>query len=184
MRIEPREFTLPDGKILTVRSVEGKDAEAHIQFKHTTFDETYFMARYPEECAYDIERVRESLTACEASPVNFEIGVYDDRGEQVGDIGVTQIRPHLKYRHRAVMGISLLKEYWGCGLGSFLMQIAVEQTAANGFEQLELGVFEDNARAIALYEKFGFAKYGVSPRAFKLKDGTYRDEIIMVRMLK
>ena len=184
MRIEPREFTLPDGKILTVHSVEGKDAEAYIQFKYTTSDETYFMARYPEECAYDIERVREGLTACEASPVNFEIGVYDDRGEQVGDIGVTQVRPHLKYRHRAVMGISVRKEYWGCGLGSFLMQLAVEQTAANGFEQLELGVFEDNVRAIALYEKFGFAKYGVSPRAFKLKDGTYRDEIIMVRMLK
>ena len=184
MRIEPREFKLPDGKILTVRSVEGEDAEAHRQFKCMTSDETYFMARYPEECAYDIERVREGLTACEASPVNFEIGVYDDRGEQVGDIGVTQIRPHLKYRHRAVMGISVRKEYWGCGLGSFLMQIAVEQTAANGFEQLELGVFEDNVRAIHLYEKFGFAKYGVSPRAFKLKDGTYRDEIIMVRMLK
>lgn len=184
MRIEPREFKLPDGKILTVRSVEGEDAEAHRQFKCTTSDETYFMARYPEECAYDIERVREGLTACEASPVNFEIGVYDDRGEQVGGIGVTQIRPHLKYRHRAVMGISVRKEYWGCGLGSFLMQIAVEQTAANGFEQLELGVFEDNVCAIHLYEKFGFAKYGVSPRAFKLKDGTYRDEIIMVRMLK
>lgn len=184
MRIEPREFTLPDGKILTVRSVEGKDAEAYIQFKHTTSDETHFMARYPEECAYDIERVREGLTACEASPVNFEIGVYDDRGEQVGDIGVTQVRPHLKYRHRAVMGISVRKEYWGCGLGSFLMQLAVEQAAANGFEQLELGVFEDNVRAIHLYEKFGFAKYGVSPRAFKLKDGTYRDEILMVRMLK
>lgn len=184
MRIEPRECKLPDGRVLTVRSVEGRDAEAHIQFKQTTSGETYFMARYPEECSYDIEKVCEGLTACEASPVNLEIGVYDDKGEQVGDIGVTQVRPHLKWRHRAMMGISIRKEYWGCGLGSFLMQIAVEQAAANGFEQLELGVFEDNVRAIALYEKFGFAKYGVSPRAFKLKDGTYRDEIIMVRMLK
>ena len=186
MRIKPREYKFQDGRILTVRSVEGKDAEAHIQFKHTTSGETHFMARYPEEeCSYDdMERVREGLTTCEASPVNFEIGVYDDRGEQVGGIGVTQVRPHIKYRHRAVMGISILKKYWGCGLGSFLMQLAVEQAAANGFEQLELGVFEDNVRAIHLYEKFGFAKYGVSPRAFKLKDGTYRDEIIMVRMLK
>ena len=184
MRIEPREFTLPDGKILTVRSVEGKDAEAHIQFKHTTSGETYFMARYPEECSYDLEKVCEGLTACEASPVNLEIGVYDDKGEQVGGIGVTQVRPHIKYRHRAVMGIFVRKEYWGCGLGSFLMQVAVEQATANGFEQLELGVFEDNIRAIHLYEKFGFEKYGVNPRAFKLKDGTYRDEIIMVKMLK
>ncbi len=184
MRIEPRECKLSDGKVLTVRSVEGKDAEALSDFRYTTSGETHFIARYPEECSYDMERVREGLTACEASPVNFEIGVYDDRGEQVGDIGVTQVRPHIKWRHRAVMGISVRKEYWGCGLGSFLMQLAVEQAAANGFEQLELGVFEDNVRAIHLYEKFGFAKYGVSPRAFKLKDGTYRDEIIMVRMLK
>lgn len=184
MRIEPRECKLSDGKVLTVRSVEGKDAEALSDFRYTTSGETHFMARYPEECSYDMERVREGLTACEASPVNFEIGVYDDRGEQVGDIGVTQVRSHIKWRHRAVMGISVRKEYWGCGLGSFLMQLAVEQAAANGFEQLELGVFEDNVRAIHLYEKFGFAKYGVSPRAFKLKDGTYRDEIIMVRMLK
>ena len=49
---------------------------------------------------------------------------------------------------------------------------------------LTLEVRASNAPAIALYEKFGFEKYGVNPRAFKLKDGTYRDEIIMVKMLK
>lgn len=59
----------------------------------------------------------------------------------------------------------------------------MKQAKANGFEQLELGVFEDNTEAIHIYEKFGFQKYGVQPRAFKLKDGTYRDEIIMVKML-
>ena len=49
------------------------------------------------------------------------------------------------------------------------------------FEQLELGVFSDNARAIHLYESCGFHAWGTQPRAFKLKDGTYRDEIMMVR---
>ena len=60
---------------------------------------------------------------------------------------------------------------------------AARHDRANGFEQLELGVYSDNARAIHLYEKFGFERYGIQPRAFKLKDGTYRDEIIMVKML-
>lgn len=46
-----------------------------------------------------------------------------------------------------------------------------------------LTVRSDNARAIHLYEKVGFERYGIQPRAFKLKDGTYRDEIIMVKML-
>ena len=44
-------------------------------------------------------------------------------------------------------------------------------------------MYSDNSRAIHLYEKFGFERYGIQPRAFKLKDGTSRDEIIMVKML-
>ena len=52
-----------------------------------------------------------------------------------------------------------------------------------GYEQVELGVFSDNKRAQALYKKHGFEVWGYSKNAYKLKDGTYRDEIIMGRML-
>ena len=181
MKIEPRMFTLPSGEVLTVRSLCAEDAEALNAFRYATYSETYFMARYPEEGA-GLEAVRNGLAGSESSALNFEVGAF--AGEKlVGEFGVAQVRPHIKYRHRAGMGISVLKDYWGCGLGSFLMQLAVDQTRANGFEQLELGVFSDNTRAIHLYEKFGFERYGIQPRAFKLKDGTYRDEIIMVKML-
>ena len=181
MKIEPRMFTLPSGEVLTVRSLCADDAEALSAFRNATYSETYFMARYPEECA-SLEAVQKGLAGSESSALNFEVGAF--AGEKlVGEFGVAQLRPHIKYRHRAGMGISVLKDYWGCGLGSYLMQLAVDQTRANGFEQLELGVFSDNTRAIHLYEKFGFERYGIQPRAFKLKDGTYRDEIIMVKML-
>ena len=181
MKIEPRTFTLPSGEVLTVRSLCAEDAEALSAFRNATYSETHFMARYPEEGA-SLEAVRNWLAGSESSALNFEVGAF--AGEKlVGEFGVAQVRPHIKYRHRAGMGISVLKDYWGCGLGSFLMQLAVDQTRANGFEQLELGVFSDNTRAIHLYEKFGFERYGIQPRAFKLKDGTYRDEIIMVKML-
>ena len=168
MKIEPRTFTLPNGEVLTVRSVSAADAETYCKFKNTTYRETHFLARDPEEGHYELEKVRNGLAACE---------------EQVGDVAVCCVKNALKTRHRAVMGISIEQKYWGCGLGHFLMQMAVDQTRANGFEQLELGVYSDNARAIHLYEKFGFERYGIQPRAFKLKDGTYRDEIIMVKML-
>ena len=36
----------------------------------------------------------------------------------------------------------------------------------------------------ARYKKFGFKEYGKQPRAFKLQDGTYRDEIIMVNIFE
>ena len=151
MKIEPREYELPSGKALLVRSVTAADAEVYIKFMCMTSGETHFMARYPEECVYGPETAA-SLAACEESPFNFE-------------------------------GISIEQKYWGCGLGSYLMQLAIDQARANSFEQLELGVYSDNSRAIHLYEKFGFERYGIQPRAFKLKDGTYRDEIIMVKML-
>ncbi len=43
---------------------------------------------------------------------------------------------------------------------------------------MEGGGFSDNERAKGLYRKCG-----CYVRVFKLKDGTYRDEIIMVKML-
>lgn len=181
MRIEPRTFTLPSGEVLTVRSLCADDAEALGAFRNATYSETHFMARYPEE-GVSLEAMRNGLAGYGESPVNFEVGAF--AGEKlVGEFGVAQVRPHIKYRHRAVMGISIKQKYWGFGLGHFLMQLAVDQTRANGFEQLELGVYSDNARAIHLYEKFGFKRYGIQPHAFKLKDGTYRDEIMMVKML-
>lgn len=164
MKIEPRTFTRPNGEVLTVRSLCADDAEALSAFRNAIYSETHFMARYPEEGA-SLEAMRNWLAGYGESPVNFEVGAF--AGEKlVGEFGVAQVRPHIKYRHRAVMGISVRKDHWGCGLGSYLMQLAIDQT-----------------RAIHLYEKFGFERYGIQPRAFKLKDGTYRDEIIMVKML-
>ena len=181
MKIAPRAFQLPNGELLTVRSLCTEDAEALEVFRCATYSETHFMARYPEECT-SLEAVQKGLAGSESSALNFEVGAFAGT-KLVGEFGVAQVRPHIKYRHRAGMGISVLKEAWGCGLGSFLMQLAVDQAKANGFEQLELGVYSDNARAIHLYEKFGFERCGTTPHAFKLKDGTYRDEIMMVKML-
>ena len=47
-----------------------------------------------------------------------------------------------------------------------------------------LGVYSDNDRARHMYKKMGFKEYGMNPRAFKLKDGTYRDEIIMANIFE
>ena len=44
-------------------------------------------------------------------------------------------------------------------------------------------MFADNERAIYLYRKLGFTEMGCIPKAFLLKDGTYRDEVQMVKFL-
>lgn len=182
MLIESREITISNGKRIIIRSATDADALSLCQHRYVTSGETYFMARYPEECSFDIADMEKKLIHTQNSTCDFMITAFLDN-EVIGDLGVTRLRNHIKYCHRAYMGISIQKQYCNMGLGSTMIEYAVKQAKANGFEQLELGVFEDNAEAIHLYEKFGFQKYGIQPRAFKLKDGTYRDELIMVKIL-
>ena len=83
--------------------------------------------------------------------------------------------------HHFIKSKSMLAEE--CGLNPFLMERGIDFAKKAGFEQLELGVFADNDRALCLYKKMGFEEIGRIPRAFRLPDGSYIDEITMVKML-
>ena len=63
------------------------------------------------------------------------------------------------------------------------MQEGIAFAGEAGYEQAELGVFADNAPAIHLYHRCGFRDTGRIPRAFHLPDGSFIDEIQMVKFL-
>lgn len=73
-----------------------------------------------------------------------------------------------RMRHRGEFGISLKKAWWGCGAASALAEAILAFARENGFEQLNLEVRGDNARAIRLYEKLGFRKLCTFPAFFKI----------------
>jgi ribosomal protein S18 acetylase RimI-like enzyme len=81
-------------------------------------------------------------------------------------------------RHSGVLGIGLLGEYRGCGLGEKLMRMTLEAARCFGFTRVELSVRHDNARALGLYRKLGFEIEGRKRRAVRV-DGLYHDLIIM-----
>ena len=64
-----------------------------------------------------------------------------------------------------------------------MIENVVEVARELGFEQMELEVVVGNDRARHVYESLGFVPYGVRPHALKYKDGTYADEILMVKTL-
>ena len=59
------------------------------------------------------------------------------------------------------------------------MQELITAARAQETEIVELAFVEGNDRAQRLYEKLGFRVVGERPRAFKMKDGTYRSEFMM-----
>ena len=179
MKLEERSVTLRDGTLALLRSPQPSDAEQLNAYLRLTSAETHFMV---QECSQSTEAAQKRLQAMLDSERNFMLAAFID-GELVGNCGVNEIADRLKMRHRASLGISIKKKAWGLGLGTVLISRALEQAKENGFTQVELGVFADNERAIYLYRKLGFTEMGCIPKAFLLKDGTYRDEVQMVKFL-
>ena len=69
------------------------------------------------------------------------------------------------FRHAGRLGIGMLAEARGRGLGRRLMTEAIEAAWLRGMERIELEVFASNTRAIALYEALGFRREGLkAPR--------------------
>lgn len=80
--------------------------------------------------------------------------------------------------HSGFLGIGLLPAYRGAGLGRQLLGATVGRAWAAKFIRVELEVYSDNKRAIALYERSGFVLEGVL-RSAALIDGVLKDACLM-----
>jgi RimJ/RimL family protein N-acetyltransferase len=95
-------------------------------------------------------------------------------------VGWCHIRPDRweGFTHAGWLGMGVLKEYRGQGIGSALLYQTLAEARNRGLERVELSVFASNLPAIHLYEKFKFEIEGRKQRARKL-DGSYDDIIVM-----
>jgi RimJ/RimL family protein N-acetyltransferase len=88
-----------------------------------------------------------------------------------------------KDRHVAFLGISVLKEFRGVGIGAGLIDKLMKWAEKQpGLEKISLTVFSTNRPAINLYRKFGFQEEGVSKRQYRI-NGKYVDEVTMSKFL-
>jgi ribosomal protein S18 acetylase RimI-like enzyme len=86
--------------------------------------------------------------------------------------------PHEGFRHVGRLGMGLLPEYRGRGLGRQLAVQTIDAARQAGIERVELEVFASNTVAIGLYRALGFVVEGTKRNARKL-DGRYDDNILM-----
>lgn len=95
----------------------------------------------------------------------------------IGWCEVSRLAPKTPVDHRGELGICVKKEFRGRGVGESLIKGIIEKSRGK-FEVIELTVLSDNRKAIRLYEKFGFKKYGDRPGALK-RAGRYFDDVLM-----
>jgi RimJ/RimL family protein N-acetyltransferase len=105
----------------------------------------------------------------------------DEQGEVVGWCDVTSMHRQAA-AHVGVLGIGVLADYRGQGLGEQLLRAALQAARDKGLTRVELSVHGTNEPAMVLYHKLGFEVEGVKRKAV-LIDGVYDDSIIMALLM-
>ena len=169
---------LKDGRTLILRNGSPADAAIALDIFQQTHAETDNLLTYPEENSFTVADEAEFLRETEENEQMMELLAFVD-GKLVGSAGICPVGRKTKIRHRGEFGISILREFWGLGIGRHLTQACIECAKKAGFLQLELDVIRENAPAIALYTSVGFTEYGSNPRGFRTRDGEFQELVHM-----
>jgi ribosomal protein S18 acetylase RimI-like enzyme len=169
---------------MLVRRLDEEDAEEFRALRLEALRESpeAFRSSYEETvrqpAAILIARLRRNPDA----PHDFFLGAFDPT--MIGMVGFHR-ESRLKTRHKgSIVSMHVAAAARGRGVGRALLERAiVEASSQPDLEHLLLAVVSTNQAAKRLYAAFGFVVYCVEPRALKLGD-RYFDEDLMVLDLR
>jgi RimJ/RimL family protein N-acetyltransferase len=167
---------MPD--IITIRAVDERDAAALIEYLAALRAErlpTIFRRDAVPTLDEEIEFIRRST--CQGAACF--IATMD--GKVVANLGVCT-HQHPQMAHRASLGMAVLGPYRGQGIGSRLLDVAIDWGERQGLLRLELEVFSNNSGAVRLYDRKGFVVEGCRHGAVSV-DGEFVDLLLMARRL-
>ena len=181
MIYETKKIQLKTGREAVLRSPSASDGTQMLEVLKRLSAETDFLLRYPEEWTVTAEQEAGYLEGLNRSQNDLMIVCTVD-GEIAGNSQISFF-PGLKTRHRAVLSIGLLERFWGLGIGTAMFEEMEKAARERGILQLELDYIEGNERGRRLYEKLGFHTVAERPDAVRLKDGSMKKEISMMKRL-
>lgn len=183
--IESRSVTLKNGRQVCIRTVVPQDTPCVIEYLKAVFKEDRFFAMTAEEAKeLQTPKKEHEIILNNYNDPNKLMVVTEVDGNIVSFSNV-HAGERKRNRHVGEIGISILPEFRGVGLGTAIMQTMIEWAVAHPvIEKLALGVWAANKRAIRLYEKMGFVEEGRKIKEVKYADGTYDDCICMYKFVE
>jgi RimJ/RimL family protein N-acetyltransferase len=168
---------LEGGQELEIRTAAPEDAERVLVYIEQVSGESNFLTFGPGEFEMTVEQESDFFRACHESPNRlYFLGFIDD--ELVATANV-MASPRLRLRHRGELGMSVVRAFWGLGIGAAMLDHLVAWAQENPMlTKLDLRVRADNTRAIALYRRRGFVEEGVLRKQFCI-EGEFYDLIAM-----
>jgi ribosomal protein S18 acetylase RimI-like enzyme len=161
-----------------VRSIRKEDALGFRAVLDAVARERKFIARFEAPPEEGVRAFVES---------NVELGhpqfVAEEEGRIVGWCDALPGTTSAGTAHIGHLGMGVLKNRRGNGIGGRLIEAAISGAKARGLEKIELSVYSSNQVALALYRSFGFREEGKRLRG-RLVDGIYDDVLLMALDLK
>ncbi|MEO8252494.1 MAG: GNAT family N-acetyltransferase [Chloroflexota bacterium] len=170
---QPR--TAADGRRWTLRPARPTDARALAAlFAAVRLEGRWLVTppsalSQPSEAFYIGEMIRDAS--------NLAL-VAEADGEVVGNV-LVGVERSVVSDHLGTLSICVADGWREVGIGSALVAGAQDWARQQGLAKVALGVFPDNARAIAVYEHAGFEREGLRRRQYRVPGGEYRDELLM-----
>jgi RimJ/RimL family protein N-acetyltransferase len=167
-----------NGVPYVVREGSEFDGTALYDYKSKIFAETEMLLQAPDDFESDPDREAIFLRRFRASQNSiYLIACRED--VIVGTLSLFG-GPYRRTRHVAQLGMGVLQESWGLGIGGVLMAESMTWARNNPLlSKIGLQVYDTNTRAIKLYEKKGFQKEGLLKGDVQLDDGTLVDLVVM-----
>lgn len=177
------QVTLRDGRIVLVREVESRDGPGMVQLRREVAHERAYTLLEPDEVDAREPGMLRDLSVNDPNELRLlaRCGERDD--DVIADLTLGT-RSFRRIAHVAKLGMEIRKDYRGAGLGDAMLRIALAWAAAHPIiSRVELQVFADNARALALYRKHGFVEEGRRRKYMHVGD-RYLDDLIMGTFVK
>lgn len=171
-------ITLRDGRNVLIRSSRQGDAEGVHAYICALGCSTDMILTYEDDLP-PIERIQSHIDMIPGGRFYSLVAIDPETGEVVGN-ATFRFAVRKKLMHTADLGMGVLPSHRGVGLGSAMLDRAIEDMRAHpGIERLDLTVLARNTTARRMYTRAGFVEEGVKVRGLRQPDGSYDDEVMM-----
>lgn len=166
-----------NGEKVIIRKACGADAEAMLEYLGVIGGESDFLTFGSGEFEKTVKEEEEFIeTTLKKDNALFIIAEIS--GRVIGNLNFSG-GPRQRTAHVGEFGVSILKEYWGNGIGEELIKCLIAWSKNSSIiRKINLRVRADNKRGIYLYKKLGFSEEGILKRDF-LINGEFYDSIAM-----
>ncbi|WP_243116463.1 GNAT family N-acetyltransferase [Fonticella tunisiensis] len=175
-------YDLKDGRKMSIRRAEERDADEIVKMyakmggesDNLTFgiDDFYFTEEQERIFISNLNNRNNCL---------YIVAILDNK--IIGNVSFVGSQ-RKKLEHRGDMGIAVLKDFWGIGVGKNLMEYFLKWASSNEIiKKIDLQVVENNTAAINFYMKYGFKIEGRITKGMYI-NGKYYDIYNMGKILE